>query len=890
MHDKSHVCTHTHTRTQPAPLHSFAGETLYLVPRRREGREDAFREWVETLGTPSAVASLRQWPSSTGTAQTELLHAVERVAARLRTDPLRRLLTAYAEPRWPAVALDRYRLHERGVALPVARAHAATADVLAVSNPGDRPVLVALVPPTVPRVAVLATPSAFRLEPKASRSVRLTFIAKGSGDNNKVETEEEEAQLPADTYFLEVFCCTVTQGKDRKTLAPTRVDGYPAVVPLCFEYTAGDQGSTLPVYASAGALGQAVCAGGSAAVAGLGSVALVTVGDTAYCRKGWCLEGGDVAGAAEAAEAEAQRLAGLEWPGLLLPAFVVLPTDAAHGGLYYPYAALTEAAREGTLYALLASENARDGPRLESTALRVKMGLDVAEALACAHACGLAHGAVVPDNVLVGTCALGRGALDATARPHARLLGSWLGACSMRAAQARYFTAPELSDAQGTAQGTFEGDVYALGMLLYSLFARALPFADAGAEYARPDVLEPRIRAGMRPDLAAPALAALPPATRALLAACWHADPAQRPPVAHVVQQLHLTLALLAAPAPLVLDTLPPAASLPNAFSVPQKQERVCVHAPVQGKQHQQSRVQRTPSIPPPPLPPPSPSEPEKDMGDDIPPPPPPAQVQVPEQQQQPLEQQRLSSETVVIRVERDGRVFRMRVAREMARLEHVTELACRLFHVAPADVRLMDARTDTALDEGALEALVREYNSAAASEEEDIETALWDARGMVCVELRVRSAVEGRDEVTVPFGLFPPGHTLRDVLRALGTRQTQLARVCGVQGLALVDRRGGRVRADDDTRTCPATRAATSPSTPSLPRSSSPSALSRSSRPRARSTSTSTSAPPPASSSPTLSTPGVSVQIVVPSSWKRIQKIEQQQQKQKQQPRRKST
>lgn len=328
------------------------------MPRRREGREDAFREWVETLGTPSAVASLRQWPSSTGTAQTELLHAVERVAARLRTDPLRRLLTAYAEPRWPAVALDRYRLHERGVALPVARAHAAT-DVLAVSNPGDRPVLVALVPPTVPRVAVLATPSAFRLEPKASRSVRLTFIAKGSGDNNKVETEEEEAQLPTDTYFLEVFCCTVTQGKDRKTLAPTRVDGYPAVVPLCFEYTAGDQGSTLPVYASAGALGQAVCAGGSAAVAGLGSVALVTVGDTAYCRKGWCLEGGDVAGAAEAAEAEAQRLAGLEWPGLLLPAFVVLPTDAAHGGLYYPYAALTEAAREGTLRA--AGEREREG-------------------------------------------------------------------------------------------------------------------------------------------------------------------------------------------------------------------------------------------------------------------------------------------------------------------------------------------------------------------------------------------------------------------------------------------------------------------------------------------------------------------------------------------------
>jgi serine/threonine protein kinase len=79
------------------------------------------------------------------------------------------------------------------------------------------------------------------------------------------------------------------------------------------------------------------------------------------------------------------------------------------------------------------------------------------------------------------------------------------------------YMAPELLQ---EASYTDKVDVYAFGVLLNELLARTSPFA--GLDPARVTDL---VVSGQRPDLASKAPAAL----LDIVAACWHADPNQRP-------------------------------------------------------------------------------------------------------------------------------------------------------------------------------------------------------------------------------------------------------------------------------------------------------------------------------------------------------------------------
>jgi serine/threonine protein kinase, bacterial len=147
----------------------------------------------------------------------------------------------------------------------------------------------------------------------------------------------------------------------------------------------------------------------------------------------------------------------------------------------------------------------------------VRVTGDVLTALAAAHAQGVLHRDVKPDNVLLtdaepphvllGDFGIARLAQETTVR-----MTGVLGTAD--------YMAPEIFTAETVSAAS---DVYATGVLLYELLAGRTPFAGGGTGYA---IANRHVTA--RP----PAVPGLPAELDALLQAMLAKDPARRPPAA----------------------------------------------------------------------------------------------------------------------------------------------------------------------------------------------------------------------------------------------------------------------------------------------------------------------------------------------------------------------
>ena len=133
-------------------------------------------------------------------------------------------------------------------------------------------------------------------------------------------------------------------------------------------------------------------------------------------------------------------------------------------------------------------------------AVSTDIAVAVAEALVAAHRAGVVHGDLRPGHVLLSP----EGQIKTADFAYGALVAAQ-GTEPNRAA----YRAPEL-DADG-AEGTFAGDIYALGAMLYEMLSGALPLA-GGTRLVSPRDINPGI----------------PPALDGLVQKCLQADPARR--------------------------------------------------------------------------------------------------------------------------------------------------------------------------------------------------------------------------------------------------------------------------------------------------------------------------------------------------------------------------
>ncbi|GGO70900.1 serine/threonine-protein kinase [Nocardioides deserti] len=205
-------------------------------------------------------------------------------------------------------------------------------------------------------------------------------------------------------------------------------------------------------------------------------------------------------------EAEARLLARLDHPGLVR----LLDVGTKRGRPYF----VLELVDGGTVAALLP-----DAPLDPSLVARV--GAQVAEALAHAHARGVVHRDVKPANVLLTS----EGAAKLADFGIARLLGEDIGVTRTgHTVGTIAYLAPEQVRGEGVGPAV---DVYALGLLLLEALtaARAFPGTSTESAFAR-------LHHGPTIPLS------LPPGWPRLLAAMTAGDPAERPPAAAVAPAL----------------------------------------------------------------------------------------------------------------------------------------------------------------------------------------------------------------------------------------------------------------------------------------------------------------------------------------------------------------
>jgi serine/threonine protein kinase len=181
---------------------------------------------------------------------------------------------------------------------------------------------------------------------------------------------------------------------------------------------------------------------------------------------------------------------------------------------------VTEHLEQGTLYSVLHER----AVALDWRA-RVSMALSVAQALSFLHGAHkpVVHGALSAHTVTVSrdlACKVAYSGFNALARGLVVSKPNW--------------TAPEVLR---SGKDSAKSDVYSLGVLLWELMTRQVPFASAAAAG---EVQLAKALAEGRAELAVPERA--PPELAALLRACLSRDPARRPSAEQAVEQLQALL------------------------------------------------------------------------------------------------------------------------------------------------------------------------------------------------------------------------------------------------------------------------------------------------------------------------------------------------------------
>jgi eukaryotic-like serine/threonine-protein kinase len=166
-------------------------------------------------------------------------------------------------------------------------------------------------------------------------------------------------------------------------------------------------------------------------------------------------------------------------------------------------------------------ERLRAGPLSPGEALRVVA--TTADALAVAHRAGIAHGHLVPANIVLAPLGL-------------RVTDFGLWALRPRPDEDRppgalSYTAPELAEG---GPATPAADMYALGVVFLACLAGIGPGGLTPGQVDSPvDLTGPAIRATDHAPIDDQALEMVPPGLAALWAACLGPNPAERPSAAH---------------------------------------------------------------------------------------------------------------------------------------------------------------------------------------------------------------------------------------------------------------------------------------------------------------------------------------------------------------------
>jgi serine/threonine protein kinase len=201
-----------------------------------------------------------------------------------------------------------------------------------------------------------------------------------------------------------------------------------------------------------------------------------------------------------------------------------------------------------------------DGPTVEQigplTVPQVlRLGAEVASALAAAHAIGLVHRDIKPANIII--TASGAKVVDFGIAAPARVGGPAEPGSQLLGTPA--YVAPERLTHDGVEPAS---DVYSLGVLLYRLLTCHLPWTAESTE----QMLTDQVYVEPAP---LPARAGLTPAVVDLCTACLAKNPADRPPAALLAHTLAAAAAQPTSGTPDAAAGRAPRSRAPNPFPCP---------------------------------------------------------------------------------------------------------------------------------------------------------------------------------------------------------------------------------------------------------------------------------------------------------------------------------